>query len=127
MPTITAGSSVEIDIAVGESYAVSAPLEAYVDIVSGTAGAGYKTDRLVGNSQRTQIYGPYPTAVKIRVRARTGGATYYAVPKEQPESPDLVDVKARISASGMVIVDGCETRSFVTAGIASGVPTGNFT
>ena len=33
----------------------------------------------------------------------------------------------RNSAQGMVIVDGCETRSFVTAGIASGVPTGNFT
>lgn len=100
MPTLTPGSSVEIDIPVGDSYAVTTPGEAYVDIVSGTLGAGYKTDRLVGGTQREQVYGPYPTAVKIRVRARTGGATYFKAPTETKDALDVVDLKAKITSSG---------------------------
>ena len=126
MPTLTSGSSVEIDIPVGDSYAVNTPGEAFVDIVSGTLGAGYKTDRLVGGTQRTQIYGPYPTAVKIRVRARNGGATYYKVPAEAPDTPDTVALTARVSDGGVEVNDGSETRGFVTAEMSGGAPTGNF-
>ena len=116
MPTLTPGSSVEIDIPVGDSYAVTTPGEAYVDIVSGTIGAGYKTDRLVGGTQREQVYGPYPTAVKIRVRARTGGATYFKAPTETKDALDVVDLKAKISSSGGVVFSvGGKTISPLTA------------
>jgi hypothetical protein len=105
MPTVSAGSSAIVDVAIGQKIAVSTTGEAYVDIVSGTLGAGYTSKRLAGNIL-SQTFGPYGMETQLNIRAIDGTATYGPAATETTggatEFTQLADAPAAIKPNSIV-------------------------
>lgn len=85
MPTVIAGASQTISIAVGEAYRVTIADggEAYVDLLSGAPGSPYASPRLRG-PKASEVFGPYPAPAQIRVRSIAGVTTYAAYAEPNP-------------------------------------------
>ncbi len=95
MPTVSAGSSAVIDVAIGQKIAVSTPGEAYVDVVAGALGAGYTSKRLADNTKE-QTFGPYGMVTRLNIRAIVGTATYGEAAEQTTNGGAVASVNMKV-------------------------------
>jgi len=71
MTTVAAGTALNVTLEIGKTLIVSTGGDAYVDVVSGPTGAGYKATRV---TQSVGEVGPFGVVAQLRVRATEGDA-----------------------------------------------------